>query len=203
MSKTIPAVEHWAMELGDVDALISLYKSTQIADLPENWRSIMLDQLDVMWMADNAAKGAHSLESFQAAPDEQLASITLPEVIQCFKTLVHFDWVQELGRDLVADGVLDIPYEDYWVTKWPLDEPYARGYATGVLDNFLRWWPIWCGHDVMTGPLGKRNSNYYSIMAPVYRAVLIKITYDDLHMALDVGNLGGVVDSLRRYGAQR
>jgi len=141
---------------------------------------------------------AHTDADYQAALPGKPVKITLPEIMQCFKTLVHFDWVEELGRDLVADGVLDIPHEDFWVSSWPLDDPFIRGCATGLLDSFLHWWPIWCGHDVMTGRLGGRNFNYYSVMAPVYRGVLLKITYDDMCMVFDRKNLGGVVGLLQK-----
>ena len=203
MNEKLPLVDHWSVEPGDFDALIALYNATPVAKLPENWKEIQREQMDQFWEADGAVKDAHTDADYQAALPGKPVKITLPEIMQCFKTLVHFDWVEELGRDLVADGVLDIPHEDFWVSSWPLDDPFIRGCATGLLDSFLHWWPIWCGHDVMTGRLGGRNFNYYSVMAPVYRGVLLKITYDDMCMVFDRKNLGGVVGLLQKYGAQK
>ena len=40
MSKKLPKVDHWSIEIGDIDAFVELYNATPIAQLPENWVQI-------------------------------------------------------------------------------------------------------------------------------------------------------------------
>lgn len=203
MSKKLPKVDHWSIEIGDIDAFVELYNATPIAQLPENWVQIYKGQYGPLSNEDAAISAKHTRDDYRSAPPLGPVEITLPEVMQCFKTLVHFDWIKDLGSDLVAEGVLDFPYEDFWLAKWPLEEPYDRGSAVGLLQGFLRWWPVWCGYDVMTGEFGRINGNYSSVMTPVYRAVFLKITYDEPQKIFHRENFGGVVEGLRKYGVQQ
>ena len=203
MTRNLPNVDHWSIDPGDVEALMSLYDATPVADISENWQAVCFDQLDVVSKANIVAKERLNCSDAEAPERVQAIEITLPEVMQCFKTLVHFDWVQKLGAELIADGVLNIPYDEFWITSWPLDEPYERGRATGLIHAFIRWWPVRCGYDVLSGAGGKYNRGYYSAMLPLYRGVILKITYDDMDKVLEHDNIGGIVTALRKYGAQK
>ena len=108
--------------------------------------------------------------------------LTLPELMQAFKTAATFDFVRALASDLRDDGYIEKSEDKYFF--WDFDEPRDRRLRSGLLGHFLKFWPDLCGHDTMIGPCGTR-SQFYSTCQFLMGPILIFVMRDnDLEYAM-------------------